>query len=47
MAPLARTLREIDYQGPLGTMSYTQSGDIPAKLDRAFQAWGKIKAAAK
>jgi sugar phosphate isomerase/epimerase len=45
MTPLIRTLREIDYQGPLGTMGYTQSGDVPAKLDRAFQAWGKIKAA--
>ncbi len=47
MAPLVRTLREIDYQGPLGTMGYTQSGDIPAKLDRAFKAWETIKAAAK
>ncbi len=47
MAPLVRTLREIDYRGPLGTMGYTQSGDIPGKLDRAFKAWQKIKAAAK
>ncbi|KPK51171.1 MAG: hypothetical protein AMK72_00305 [Planctomycetes bacterium SM23_25] len=47
MAPLVRTLREIDYQGPLGTMGYTQTGDIPAKLDRAFKAWETIKAAAK
>ena len=43
MVPLVRTLREIDYQGPLGTMGYTQSGDIPAKLDRAYQAWEQIK----
>lgn len=35
------------YQGPLGTMGYTQGGDIPGKLERARQAWGKIKAAAK
>jgi len=47
MVPLVRTLREIDYQGPLGTMGYTQSGDIPGKLKRAYQAWGRIKAAAK
>jgi len=46
MVPLVRTLREIGYQGPLGTMGYTQSGDIPAKLDRAYKAWEKIKAAA-
>ena len=43
MVPLVRTLREIDYQGPLGTMGYTQSGDIPDKLGRAFQAWEQIK----
>ena len=43
MAPLVRTLREIDYQGPLGTMGYTQSGDIPGKLQRAQQAWEQIK----
>ena len=47
MVPLVRTLRELDYQGPLGTMGYTQSGDIPGKLKRAYQAWYKIKAAAK
>jgi len=46
MAPLVRTLNEMDYQGPLGTMGYTQSGDIPAKLDSAFKAWQKIKAEA-
>jgi sugar phosphate isomerase/epimerase len=45
MVPLVCTLREIDYQGPLGTMGYTQTGDIPGKLKRAFQAWDKIKAA--
>jgi hypothetical protein len=28
----------------LGTMGYTQSGDISGKLKRAYQAWGKIKA---
>jgi len=42
MVPLVRTLREIDYQGPLGTMGYTQSGDIPGKLDRAYRAWQQI-----
>ncbi len=47
MVPLVRTLREIDYQGPLGTMGYTQSGDIPDKLGRAYKAWGEIKAAAR
>ena len=46
MAPLVRTLGEMNYQGPLGTMGYTQSGDIPGKLDRAYRAWEKIKAAA-
>ena len=40
---LERTLREMDHQGPLGTMGYTQSGDIPGKLDRAHQAWEQIK----
>jgi sugar phosphate isomerase/epimerase len=43
MVPLVRTLRDIDYQGPLGTMGYTQTGDIPGKLDRAQQAWEQIK----
>ena len=43
MTPLVRTLRGIDYQGPLGTMGYTQSGDIPGKLDRAYKAWEQIK----
>ena len=47
MVPLVRTLREIDYQGPLGTMGYTQSGDIPAKLDSAYKAWEKIRASAQ
>ncbi len=47
MAPLVRTLREIDYQGTMGTMGYTQSGDIPGKLKRAHQAWRKIKTATK
>jgi sugar phosphate isomerase/epimerase len=47
MVPLVRTLREIDYQGPLGTMGYTQSGDIPAKLDSAYKAWEKIQADAQ
>jgi sugar phosphate isomerase/epimerase len=46
MVPLIRTLRVIDYQGSLGTMGYTQSGDIPGKLKRAYRAWDKIKAAA-
>ncbi len=43
MVPLVRTLREIDYQGPLGTMAYTQRGDIPGKLDLAYKAWQQIK----
>ena len=43
MAPLVRTLCEMDYQGPLGTMGFTQSGDIPGKLDRAYKAWEQIK----
>ncbi|MEX1223146.1 MAG: hypothetical protein WEA31_01240, partial [Pirellulales bacterium] len=47
MAPLVRTLQEIDYQGPLGTMGYTQSGDIPAKLERGYKAWDNIKKAAE
>ena len=47
MVPLVRTLRDIAYQGPLGTMGYTQSGDIPGKLKRAFQAWDRIRTAAE
>ncbi len=47
MVPLVRVLTEIGYQGPLGTMGYTQTGDVPDKLDRACKAWDKIKAAAK
>jgi len=43
MVPLVRTLREMNYQGPLGTMGYTQSGDIPGKLERAHQAWEQIR----
>jgi hypothetical protein len=46
MVQLVRTLAEMGYQGPMGTMGYTQSGDIPGKLDSAFKAWEKIKAAA-
>jgi hypothetical protein len=46
MVPLVRTLRDIAYHGPLGTMGYTQSGDIPGKLKRGHQAWGEIKTAA-
>ena len=46
MVPLVKTLREIDYRGPLGTMGYTQSGDIPAKLTRAYTAWEHIRAEA-
>ena len=46
MVPLVKTLREIDYRGPLGTMGYTQSGDIPAKLTRAYTAWEHILAKA-
>ncbi len=44
MKPLVRTLRDIDYKGPLGTMGYTQSGDIPAKLGSAYKAWEEILA---
>ena len=47
MVPLVRMLCEIDYRGPLGTMGYMQSGDIPGKLDRAYEAWEKIRAAAQ
>ena len=43
MAPLVSTLREMDYRGPLGTMGFTQSGDIPGKLERARKAWDAIK----
>ncbi len=43
MTRLVRILKDADYQGPLGTMGYTQSGDIPAKLDRAFKAWEAMK----
>jgi sugar phosphate isomerase/epimerase len=43
MVSLVRTLSQMDYQGPVGTMGYTQRGDIPGKLDRAFQAWKHIK----
>lgn len=46
MAPLVRTLREMGYRGPLGTMGYTQRGDIPGKLKRAYQAWRKLLAKA-
>ena len=43
MAPLVRTLREMDHRGPLGTMGFTQSGDIPGKLERARRAWERTK----
>lgn len=43
MVPLVRTLREMGYQGSLGTMGFTQQGDIPAKLARANRAWSGIK----
>lgn len=46
MVPLVRTLHEMGYQGPLCTMGYTQSGDIPAKLARGRQAWERIKSEA-
>jgi len=46
MVPLVRTLGRMGYRGPLGTMGYTQRGDIPGKLKRAYQAWLKIKQAA-
>ena len=45
-AALVRMLKELDYRGPLGTMGYTQSGDIPDKLKRGFDAWRRIKAEA-
>ncbi len=44
LVPMIRTLHEIDYRGPLGTMGYTQGGDIPGKLEKAFKAWEKIRA---
>lgn len=43
LSPLVRTLREMGYHGPLGTMGYSQSGDIPAKLARSRQAWERMK----
>ena len=43
MVPLVKALREMDYRGPLGTMGYTQKGDIPTKLARAYIAWEKIR----
>ena len=46
MVPLVKALREMDYSGPLGTMGYTQKGDIPTKLTRAYIAWEKIRAEA-
>ena len=46
MVPLVKALREMDYRGPLGTMGYTQKGDIPTKLTRAYIAWEKIRAEA-
>ena len=46
MVPLVRTLREMGYRGPLGTMGYTQRGDIPGKLKRGRQAWEKLLAKA-
>lgn len=44
MVPMIKALREMDYRGPLGTMGYTQAGDIPGKLKSASKAWEKIKA---
>lgn len=46
MVPLVRTLHAMDYQGPLCTMGFTQSGDIPAKLARGRRAWERIKSEA-
>ena len=46
MLPLVRVLRDMDYRGPLGTMGYTQRGDIPDKLERAYKAWEEIRARA-
>ena len=43
MVPLVKALRGMDYRGPLGTMGYTQKGDIPSKLARAYIAWEKIR----
>ena len=43
MVPLVKALREMDYRGPLGTMGYTQKGDIPTKLARAYKAWERIR----
>ena len=43
MVPLVKALHEMDYRGPLGTMGYTQNGDIPGKLERAYKSWEKIR----
>ena len=43
MVPLVQTLHEIGYRGPLGTMGFTQQGDIPGKLTKAMGAWQKIR----
>lgn len=47
LTPLVKTLSEMGYEGPLGTMGYTQKGDIPGKLDRAYKAWEAIKQQAR
>lgn len=43
MVPLVPILEEIDYEGRPGTTGFTQSGGIAGKLERAHQAWEKIK----
>ena len=43
LVPLVRILHELNYQGPLGTMGFTQRGDIPAKLSLAMTAWRGIQ----
>jgi sugar phosphate isomerase/epimerase len=43
LRPLVRILADLNYEGPLGSMGYTQSGDIPGKLGRAQKGWIKIR----
>lgn len=43
LGPFVRSLTELNYKGPLGTMGYKQSGDIPAKLAKAHKSWVQIR----
>lgn len=42
LRPLVATLRDIDYQGPVGSMGYTLTGDIPQKLQAGRRAWDEL-----